>query len=64
MPIARWRRSCPSCCNQGGLAAVEIGHDQAEAGYGLLARDGLQARLAHDFADRPRALLLTWATTK
>ena len=54
----------PKLLNPGGLAAVEIGHDQAEAVTDLLARDGLQARVVHDFADRPRALLLTWATTK
>jgi release factor glutamine methyltransferase len=50
--------------NQGGFAAVEIGHDQARSVTTLLARDGLRARVAHDLADRPRALLLTWATTK
>jgi release factor glutamine methyltransferase len=43
-----------------GLAAVEIGLDQALAVTSLLARDGLKARVANDFADRPRALLLTW----
>jgi len=26
----------------------------------LLARDGLQARVAEDLAGRPRAVLLTW----
>jgi hypothetical protein len=26
----------------------------------LLARDGLQARVADDFGGRPRAVLLTW----
>jgi len=50
--------------NKGGLAAVEIGPEQDQAVTGLLARDGLQARVAQDFADRPRAVLLTWATTK
>jgi release factor glutamine methyltransferase len=54
----------PKLLNEGGLAAVEIGHDQAGPVTSLLERDGLRARLAHDFADRPRALLLTWATTK
>jgi hypothetical protein len=29
-----------------------------------LARGGLQARIARDFANRQRAVLLTWATTK
>jgi release factor glutamine methyltransferase len=54
----------PKLLNRGGLAAVEIGSDQGGAVMGLLARDGLQARIAHDLADRPRAVLLTWATTK
>jgi release factor glutamine methyltransferase len=50
----------PRLLNNGGLAAVEIGHDQAEAVSELLARDGLQARVAQDLANRDRALLLTW----
>ena len=50
----------PRLLNAGGLAAVEIGADQAEAVTRLLARDGLQARIAHDLAGRPRAVLLTW----
>jgi release factor glutamine methyltransferase len=50
----------PQLLEPGGLAAVEIGPDQAPAVTGLLARDGLQARVAHDLADRPRAVLLTW----
>ena len=54
----------PKLLNEGGLAAVEIGHDQGKAVTDLLARDGLQARIANDFADRPRAVLLTWAATK
>src|SRR5436305_8861330 len=54
----------PRLLNPGGLAAVEIGPDQGGAVMGLLVRDGLQARIAHDLADRPRAVLLTWATTK
>src|SRR3954471_7149276 len=54
----------PKLLNAGGLAAVEIGHDQAKAVTNLLARDGLHARVARDLADRPRAVLLTWATTK
>jgi len=44
----------------GGLAAIEIAPDQAEAVTRLLARDGLQARQADDLAGRPRAILLTW----
>lgn len=51
----------PRLLNKGGLAAVEIGHDQAEAVTGLLARDGLSARIANDLAGRARALLLTWS---
>jgi release factor glutamine methyltransferase len=50
----------PRLLNEGGLAAVEIGHDQASAVTALLARNGLQARVANDLGDRPRAVLLTW----
>lgn len=50
----------PRILDEEGIAAVEIGHDQAAAVTGLLERDGLRARVANDFADRPRAVLLTW----
>jgi release factor glutamine methyltransferase len=50
----------PRLLAEGGLAAVEIGHDQAKAVTKLLARDGLQARAAQDFGGRDRVLLLTW----
>jgi release factor glutamine methyltransferase len=50
----------PRLLSKGGLAAVEIGHDQAGAVTALLARDGLHARIANDLAERPRAVLLTW----
>jgi release factor glutamine methyltransferase len=50
----------PRLLNAGGLAAVEIGADQAEPVTKLLARDGLEARVANDLAGRPRAVLLTW----
>jgi release factor glutamine methyltransferase len=50
----------PRLLNAGGLAAVEIGSDQADAVTQLLVRDGLEARVAQDFAARPRAVLLTW----
>jgi release factor glutamine methyltransferase len=50
----------PRLLARGGLAAVEIGHGQGEAVTALLARDGLQARIAPDLAGRPRAVLLTW----
>jgi len=44
----------------GGLAAIEIGFDQAAPAAALLAGGGLSARLARDLAGRPRALLLTF----
>jgi release factor glutamine methyltransferase len=50
----------PRLLNEKGLAAIEIGHDQAKAVPALLARDGLKPRVVNDFADRPRAVLLTW----
>ncbi len=49
----------PWLLNPGGLAAVEIGFDQAESATALLSRDGLTAHLAHDLAGHPRAILLT-----
>lgn len=42
----------------GGLAAVEIGHDQADAVRELLEAGGLHPRLACDLAGRPRAMLI------
>jgi len=42
----------------GGLAAIEIGHSQAEAVGELLAAEGLKPRLARDLAGRPRAMLI------
>lgn len=50
----------PRLLNPGGLAAVEIGQDQAETVTELLAREGLSAKVANDLAERPRAILLTW----
>ena len=50
----------PSLLAPGGLAAIEIGHDQAAAVKALLERDGLHAKVAQDFGGRDRALLLTW----
>jgi len=50
----------PHLLNRDGLAAVEIGHDQAKAVTRLLARDGLKARVAKDLGGRDRAVLLTW----
>lgn len=51
----------PRLLNRGGLAAIEIAPDQARAATALLARDGLQARVADDLAGRPRSVLLTWS---
>jgi len=51
----------PKLLNPGGIAAVEIGFDQAESVTRLLAREGLEARVATDLAGRSRAVLLTWA---
>ena len=51
----------PQLLNPGGIAAIEIGYDQAKPVTQLLARDGLDARVVNDLAGRPRAVLLTWA---
>jgi release factor glutamine methyltransferase len=50
----------PRLLNEGGIAAVEIAHDQADMVPPLLARDGVESRVARDLADLPRAVLLTW----
>lgn len=50
----------PRLLTKNGLAAVEIGFDQASAVTGLLARDGLQAKVVQDLAGRDRAILLSW----
>ena len=50
----------PLLLNRGGLAAIEIGADQAPAVTELLARGGLRSAVAQDFAGRDRAVLLTW----
>lgn len=50
----------PRLLNRPGLAAIEIGYDQAGAVTGLLARDGLEGKVAMDLAGRDRSLLLTW----
>lgn len=51
----------PRLLNEGGLAAVEIGFDQADAVLRLVARNGLHATVAADMAGRDRAILLKWA---
>ena len=50
----------PLLINEGGLAAIEIGQDQAKSVTKLLGRDGLRSRIAKDLGDRDRAVLLTW----
>ena len=50
----------PHLLSKDGLAAVEIGHDQAAPVTALLAREGLQATVAQDLAGLDRAILLTW----
>jgi release factor glutamine methyltransferase len=50
----------PRLLAPGGIAAIEIGYDQAKSVMALLAREGLGAKVAHDLAGRDRALLLTW----
>lgn len=51
----------PRLLNPGGLAAIEIGPEQAQAVTELLAHGGLRAKVANDLGNRPRAILLTWA---
>ena len=41
-----------------GLAAIEIGHDQAASAAALFEAAGHDVRLSHDLAGRPRALLI------
>ncbi len=43
----------------GGLAAIEIGHDQGDSAAALFTAAGHVPALARDLADRPRALLIT-----
>ena len=50
----------PRLLSKGGLAAVEIGSEQAAPVTEILGRDGLESRVAKDFGDRDRVVLLTW----
>jgi len=59
--VRRLAPEFPRLLAKGGLAAVEIGSDQAGDAAELLATKGLEARIAEDLAGRPRAILLTWA---
>ena len=59
--LDQYRRLAPAIgplLAPGGVAAIEIGHSQAQAVSQLLAAQGLEPRLAHDLAGRPRALLI------
>lgn len=49
----------PKLVAPGGLAAIEIGFDQAESASDLFRRQGLDPKVAFDLANRPRALLIT-----
>ena len=42
----------------GGLAAIEIGHDQAESAAALFEAEGHAPAVARDLGNRPRALLI------
>lgn len=56
-----YRRLAPQIrglLNPGGLAALEIGFDQADRVSALLHAHGLETALARDLAGRPRALLV------
>ncbi|CAN5458061.1 peptide chain release factor N(5)-glutamine methyltransferase [soil metagenome] len=44
----------------GGIAAIEIGHTQAEAVSALFAAPGLSVTVARDLGSRDRAIVLTW----
>lgn len=48
----------PALVADGGLAAVEIGFDQAKAVPEMLSLGGLSASVANDLEGRPRAVLL------
>lgn len=56
-----YRRLAPvvgSLLRSGGLAAIEIGFDQADSAAALFAAEGLAPVLARDLGGRPRALLI------
>ncbi|HEU5482195.1 MAG TPA: peptide chain release factor N(5)-glutamine methyltransferase [Sphingomicrobium sp.] len=50
----------PRLLAPGGLAAVEIGAEQAKEGKKLLTRKKLKGRVVQDLAGNDRAVLLTW----
>jgi release factor glutamine methyltransferase len=56
-----YRRLAPviaGLLEMGGLAAIEIGFDQAESAAALFTAEGLSPRVAQDLGGRPRALLI------
>ena len=56
-----YRRLAPEVgrlLSSGGLAAIEIGFDQADSAAALFAAEGLAPGIAHDLAGRARALLI------
>lgn len=56
-----YRRLAPEIARlltPGGLAAIEIGADQAQSAAAIFKAAGHVPRLAHDLAGRPRALLM------
>ena len=59
--LDEYRRLAPqigSLLAPGGLAAIEIGFDQAESVLALLRSEGLDATMAEDLGGRPRAILI------
>lgn len=59
--LDEYRRLAPETgrlLSPGGLAAIEIGFDQAESTSALFAKNGLAPLIAHDLGGRPRALLI------
>jgi release factor glutamine methyltransferase len=58
--IRRIAPQIPRLLAPGGLAAIEIGADQAVDAVELLAQDGVAARIVQDLGGRDRAVLLTW----
>ena len=56
-----YRRLAPQIgglLGKGGLAAIEIGYDQADSAAALFVAEGHEPTLARDLAGRPRALLI------
>ncbi|WP_300973167.1 peptide chain release factor N(5)-glutamine methyltransferase [Sphingomonas sp. LHG3406-1] len=56
-----YRRLAPEIARllePGGLAAIEIGYDQAESASALFVAQGLEPQIARDLAGRSRALLI------